>query len=119
MKTTIFVTRAGLCIALTLFFGTSCQQSQKQSSMDAPIAEKIEKELTIHGHTRIDPYYWLRERENPKVIEYLNAENEYCDAQLKSTEKLQKKLFDEIVGRIKKDDSSVPYFDNGFYYYVR
>ena len=87
--------------------------------MDAPIAEKIEKELTIHGHTRIDPYYWLRERENPKVIEYLNAENEYCDAQLKSTEKLQKKLFDEIVGRIKKDDSSVPYFDNGYYYYVR
>jgi oligopeptidase B len=87
--------------------------------MNPPVAEKIEKELTIHGHTRIDPYYWLRERENPKVTDYLNSENEYKDVMLKDTEKLQEKLFDEIVGRIKKDDSSVPYFDNGYYYYTR
>jgi len=87
--------------------------------MKAPIAEKIEKELSIHGHTRIDPYYWLRERENPKVIDYLNAENEYKEEMLRDTVGLQEKLFDEIVGRIKKDDSSVPYRDNGYYYYVR
>ncbi len=87
--------------------------------MEAPRAEKIEKELTIHGHTRVDPWYWLRERENPKVIEYLKAENAYTDAMLRDMEKLQEKLYQEIIGRIKKDDSSVPYFDNGYYYYTR
>ena len=101
MKSIIFAQWYGL--ALLLISGASCQQSQKTSDMKAPIAEKIEKELTLHGHTRIDPYYWLRERENPKVIEYLNAENAYQEAMMKDTEKLQEKLFDEIVGRIKKE----------------
>jgi len=119
MKTTDFITRKVLVPVLLIFLGAACQKSQKTPSMKAPVAEKIEKELTLHGHTRIDPYYWLRERENPRVIEYLNAENEYKDAMLKDTENLQEKIFDEIVGRIKKDDSSVPYFDNGYYYYVR
>ena len=50
--------------------------------MKAPIAEKIEQELTLHGHTRMDPYYWLRERANPKVIDYLNAENAYKDEKI-------------------------------------
>ncbi len=119
MRTAILITRTSLAFMLLLICGVSCQQSQKTPDMKPPVAEKIEKELTIHGHTRIDPYYWLRERENPKVIEYLEAENAYKDAMLKDTEKLQQKLFDEIVGRIKKDDSSVPYFDNGYYYYTR
>jgi oligopeptidase B len=87
--------------------------------MKPPTAKKIEKELTIHGHTRVDPWYWLRDRDNPEVIDHLKAENRYKDHVLKDTEKLQKKLFDEITGRIKKDDSSVPYLDNGYYYYIR
>ena len=119
MKRVIFAGCCALVPALLIMLGSGCQQSPKTPYMEAPIAEKIEKELTIHGLTRIDPYYWLNERENPKVIDYLNAENDYKDVMLKDTEELQEKLFDEIVGRIKKDDSSVPYFDNGYYYYSR
>ncbi|MCK4662087.1 MAG: S9 family peptidase [Bacteroidales bacterium] len=84
-----------------------------------PVAEKIKKELTIHGDTRIDNYYWLNKRDNPKVIDYLKAENEYTKERLKHTEKFQEKLFNEIVGRIKQTDESVPYKNNGYYYYTR
>ena len=87
--------------------------------MEAPVAAKKAKELTIHGHTRIDNYYWLRERENPEVISYLEAENAYRESLMKHTEQFQKDLFEEIVGRIKQDDESVPYKDNGYYYYTR
>ena len=83
------------------------------------MAAKKAKELTIHGHTRIDNYYWLRERENPEVISYLEAENAYRESNMKHTEQFQKDLFEEIVGRIKQDDESVPYKDNGYYYYSR
>ncbi|MCK4557588.1 MAG: S9 family peptidase, partial [Candidatus Aminicenantes bacterium] len=79
----------------------------------------IPKELTIHDHTRVDNYYWLNQRENPKVIAYLEAENAYKDAVLKHTKGLQDNLYDEILGRIKKTDMSVPYKDNGYYYYTR
>ena len=84
-----------------------------------PKAEKIPKELTIHGDTRIDPYYWLNQRDKPEVIEYLKAENAYREAVMKHTEELQDKLYNEIIGRIKKTDMSVPYLDNGYYYYSR
>ncbi len=91
----------------------------KQTGPVPPVAEKRPFELTMHGHTRVDDYYWLRERDNPEVIEYLEAENEYTAAMLKHTEDLQDKLYEEIVGRIKQTDESVPYFDNGYYYYTR
>jgi len=84
-----------------------------------PVAEIIKKELITNGHTRIDNYFWLNERENPKVIDYLNAENTYKDAVLKSTEGFQKKIYDEILGRIKQTDESLPYKENGYYYYTR
>jgi len=87
--------------------------------MEAPVAKKIPRELTIHGHTRIDHYYWLNDRENPEVIAYLEAENAYREHIMKGTEDLQKSLYEEMVGRIKQTDMSVPYLDNGFYYYVR
>jgi oligopeptidase B len=89
------------------------------SQIKPPGVEKKPKELTLHNHTRIDNYFWLRERENPAVIDYLNSENEYTKEILKETEPLREKLFNEIVGRIKKDDSSVPYFKNGYYHYYR
>jgi len=95
-------------------FNTSLSQVAKP-----PQVEKKPKELILHEHTRIDNYYWLRERENPEVIEYLNKENEYTNEVMKETKPLREKLFNEIVGRIKKDDSSVPYFKNGFYHYYR
>ena len=75
-----------------------------------PKADKQDKILEIHGDARADPYYWLNERENPNVISYLEEENNYSKSVLKSTEKFQRKLFDEMKGRIKEDDSSVPFF---------
>lgn len=87
--------------------------------MKAPIAKKIEHKLTAHNHTRIDNYYWLRNREDQEVIDYLNAENSYTKDYLKPTEPLQEKLYEEIVGRIKQTDESVPYLCDGYYFYTR
>ncbi len=86
---------------------------------NTPVAEKIAKELSIHNDTRIDHYYWLNEKENPKVLNYLKEENLYREMKMKHTEPLQEKLFQEIKNRIKEDDQSVPYKKNGYWYYVR
>ncbi len=75
--------------------------------------------MTMHGHTRVDNYYWLNERENPEVIAYLEAENQYANACLKHTEPLQQQLFKEITGRIKQDDNSVPIKIRDYYHYTR
>jgi len=87
--------------------------------MQAPKAKQINKTLEIHNDQRIDPYYWLNERENPEVIAYLEAENAYTKAEMAHTENAQKSLFEEMKGRIKEDDSSVPYILKGFWYYSR
>ena len=84
-----------------------------------PVALKQPKELSMHGHTRVDNYYWLNERENPEVISYLKAENDYTKQVMADTEELQEKLFNEIVARIKQTDESVPYKKNGYFYYSR
>lgn len=85
----------------------------------APVATQIPVELEKHGDTRIDPYFWLNDRENPEVIAYLNAENAYYQEQTKHTQPLQEALFLEMKARIKEDDSSVPYFYNDYYYLTR
>ncbi len=87
--------------------------------MKAPIATKKRELLEIHGHQRNDDFYWMKDRENPEVIEYLNAENDYLKTTLKSTEDFQTQLFEEMKGRIKEDDQSVPYFKSGYFWYVR
>lgn len=84
-----------------------------------PVAEKHPKEFTAHGDTRIDDYYWLNERENPKVIDYLKAENAYLDTMMSGTRALQDKLFAEMKGRIKEKDESLPFKNNGYWYYSR
>ena len=84
-----------------------------------PKAVKKPKELKIHGDTRIDNYYWLNERENPEVIEYLNDENRYFKEMTEHTNKLQDDLFVEMKSRIKEDDESVPYKKNGYFYLTR
>ena len=86
---------------------------------EPPVAEKIPQALTTNGHTRIDEYYWLRERENQKVIDYLNAENEFMEIQLAPTAELQAKLAAETKARIKQSDSSVPYTERGYNYFQR
>lgn len=87
--------------------------------MKSPIAKKKPEILESHGHQRIDNYYWMRDRENPEVIDYLNQENTYLKEKLKETEDFQKTLFEEIKGRIKEDDQSVPYFKSGYFRYSR
>lgn len=115
-----------LILALTLVFSVGCSKKEEMKKEKAetasavpPKAKKIKKELTAHGHTRIDNYYWLNERKNPEVIEYLKAENKYTEEMMKDTKGLQETLFKEIVARIKQDDTSVPYKSNGYYYYSK
>ena len=84
-----------------------------------PIAKKKPVELKKHGDIRIDDYYWLNDRDNPDVISYLEAENEYCKSVMHYTEDFQTSLFEEMKSRIKKDDQSVPYKYNGYWYIVR
>ncbi|EJL73292.1 S9 family peptidase [Chryseobacterium populi] len=87
--------------------------------MKVPQAKKIEKILEIHGDRRNDHYFWLNERENPEVIQYLEDENAYADFMMKDTEDFQNELFEEMKSRYKKDDESLPYFFNGYWYIVR
>ena len=88
-------------------------------TINPPLAKVKPKTLEKHGDVRIDNYYWLNERENPEVIEYLNKENEYYNAMTAGQKDFQKDLYEEMKGRIKEDDSSVPYFYNGYYYITR
>ena len=107
-------------IGLSLIFASSCKQETKQMpDLTPPVAKQIEKELTIHGDTRTDKYYWLNERENPEVISYLEAENEYYQGMTAHTKEFQEALYTEMRGRIKEDDSSVPYKRRGYWYTTR
>lgn len=114
-KTFILLTTLYALLCLSLFI----LQAQENNTLSPPQAEKIPKELTIHNHTRIDKYYWLKERDNPKILEYLNAENEYTKYAMKSTEMLQKQLYQEMVNRIQQEDMSAPYKKNHYYYYKK
>ena len=120
---------------LFLILLVACDRNagEKQISADAikpPTAEKIPFEIDANGNKRVDNYFWMRlteeqrdaadkDEQTKKVITYLNAENEYLDAGMKHTTELQDKIFNEIVGRIKQDDASVPYKENGYWYYTR
>jgi oligopeptidase B len=87
--------------------------------MNAPKAKKINKLLEIHNDKRDDPFFWMNERENPEVIKYLEEENAYTDLVMKETEDLQNDLYEEMKSRYKKDDESLPYFFNQYWYIVR
>ena len=87
---------------------------------EPPRAKRISHKISApHGHTRDDPYYWLKKRDDPAVISYLEAENHYTKTVLKNTAALQDSLFEEIVGRIVQDDSTVPYREKNYEYYRR
>ncbi len=91
----------------------------KKNELVEPMAKKVDKILKMHDHERNDEFYWLNQRGNPDVIDYLNAENDYRDTYMKDYKNLENELFEEIKARIKEDDTSVPYLDNGYYYYTR
>jgi len=84
-----------------------------------PKVKQIPKELKIHGDVRIDEFYWLNDRKNPEVIDYLNKENDYYNLETEHTKIFQKDLFQEMKSRIKKDDMSVPYKFNGYWYITK
>ena len=90
-----------------------------QNDILAPKAKEIPKTLKKHKESRIDNYFWLNDRENPEVIDYLNKENEFYQKMTAHTKDLQESLYEEMKGRIKEDDSSVPYFYNGYFYITR
>ena len=94
----------------------SKNMSQK---MKPPTAEKIAKVDTLHGIERIDNYFWLREKENQEVIDYLKSENDYADAMTAHSAGLQETLYKEMVGRIKETDLSVPEKRGEYFYYTR
>ena len=88
-------------------------------SHEPPRAKTVPRQLKAHGDVRIDEYYWLKNRDDPEVVAYLQAENAYLEAVMKPTEHLQEKLVEEIVGRIKQDDASVPFKLDDYWYYTR
>ncbi|MDG2426495.1 MAG: S9 family peptidase [Flavobacteriales bacterium] len=127
-----------LSAALIAVIFAACQgptMNKSTSTSDAelsqaPVAKTQDSVLEIHGDTRVDPYFWMRLSDEQKkaetpdgqtqdVLDYLNAENAYTEGVMKHTEGFQKALFDEIVGRIVKDDQSVPVKDHGYWYYTR
>lgn len=107
---------------LCLIFATSYSQTatnKMSENTTPPVAKKISKTIEKHGDKRNDDYFWLNDRENPEVIDYLNKENEYYEQMTAHTKDFQTQLFEEMKGRIKEDDSSVPYFFNGYWYITR
>ena len=89
------------------------------TSIQAPIAEKNPTKLKKHGDTRIDNYFWMKDKNNPKVIDHLKAENTYTEAMMKDTNDLQTKLFEEMKSRVKEEDETVPSKDGQYLYYSR
>jgi oligopeptidase B len=84
-----------------------------------PVAKAIHTENHIHGGKLVDDYHWLRDKANPEVAQYLEAENAYADGVMKPTQALQQKLYEEMVSHIKETDVNVPYKENGYFYYSR
>src|SRR2546429_8751068 len=106
--------------SLILSSGYAIATDDSSSSLPAPpVAKKVPKTTEINGRTLVDNYYWLREKKNPEVRAYLEAENAYTDAVMKPTEGLQKKLYDEMLSRIKETDIEVPYKEGDYFYYSR
>lgn len=110
-----------LLYSVCAIFAANAQTSKTSmtGTITPPVAAVKPKKLEKHGDVRTDNYYWLNERENPEVIDYLNKENEYYKEMTAHTEQFRKDLFEEMKARIKEDDASVPYFYNGYYYITR
>jgi oligopeptidase B len=107
------------CLCATFAANSQTNKPKMTGKVTPPIATIKPKTLEKHGDVRTDNYYWLNERENPEVIDYLNKENDYYKSMTAHTAKFRDDLFEEMKARIKEDDSSVPYFYNGYYYITR
>jgi oligopeptidase B len=113
------LTLLGLALVLAAAVFTLPAADNTPSLPAPPVAKKVPKVTEINDHKLVDNYFWLRDKKNPDVAAYLEAENAYTDAVMKPTEPLQKKLYDEMLSRIKETDVEVPYKEGGYFYYVR
>src|SRR6266481_4977635 len=95
------------------------QDTLSDTILAPPAARREPVEQVLHGDHRVDHYAWLRHKENPEVIGYLEAENAYTDATLKPTEAFQEKLYQEMLSRIQQTDLTVPYTLRGYLYFTR
>lgn len=95
------------------------ETNSTNDNISPPRARKIEKRDTLHGETRMDEYYWLREKADANVISHLEAENAYADAQMQPTKDFQDALYREMLARIKETDENVPYREGDYFYYSR
>ncbi|MEC4812001.1 MAG: S9 family peptidase [Scytonema sp. PMC 1069.18] len=95
------------------------QENVLQATINPPVAEKKPHILELHGDRRIDNYFWMRDRDRPEVIAYLEAENAYTETMMQHTKALQTRLYEEMLARIKETDLSVPYRKDDYYYYSR
>ena len=107
------------CVCVIFAANAQSNKTKMTETIFPPLAAVKPKKLEKHGDVRTDNYYWLNERENPEVIDYLNKENDYYNTMTAGQKQFQKDLFEEMKGRIKEDDSSVPYFYNGYFYITR
>jgi len=109
-------------LIVTIIFATACKKDvpmKTVSNIIPPIADKKAKTFKIHNDVRVDDYYWLNEKENEEVIDYLERENDYYNKMTSHTKDFQAELFEEMKSRIKEDDSSVPYKLNGYWYITK
>jgi oligopeptidase B len=97
----------------------SAESPDQTASPSPPVARRVPKVDVVHGDRREDDYFWIRDKEDPEVKAYLEAENAYTDAILKPTEGLRESLYQEMLSRIKETDVNVPYRKGGFFYYSR
>ena len=105
---------------VTMFLAcNSNPQKMSKENLSPPIADKISYQHKIHDHIRVDNYYWMNQRDNPEVVDYLERENDYYQKMTAHTLSFQDQLYNEMRGRIKEDDNSVPYFLNGYWYITR
>ena len=106
-------------LQLSILVVTLVACSGEKPSSPTPAPEKRPVTLELHGDSRVDNYFWLRERENPEVIAYLEAENAYTEEALSPYKGLQDGLVDEMKARMKQDEESAPYKRGDYFYYVR
>lgn len=112
---------AAISIA-SFIFATSCntkERSEKKMEIMPPTLNKVARNLELHGDIREDNYYWLNQKDDAEVLDYLERENDYYEKMTAHTKDLKADLFEEMKARIKEDDASVPYFYNGYFYSTR
>ena len=104
---------------MLLYWLATAASTSARATLTPPVATTDSKVDTVHGEARVDNYFWLREKSNPEVIAYLEAENKYTEAMMQHTEDFQEQLYQELLGRIKETDLSVPEKIDDYYYYTR